>query len=107
MVLHLAQNIGKRLQRQLGAEKMQHLDKPAHMRPLAFMGQINKHINRGHGMLMPTAPIQDGYRMAQVFNADLIYGNIAVIALILDIFYFITVSHINAKIRHSRIFGST
>jgi hypothetical protein len=66
---------------------MKHLDKPAHVGPFILMGQIDIHIDGGDRILRSLTAIANGYRVSQIFDADLVNGDVAVVALILRVFH--------------------
>ncbi len=87
VLFHVFKNHRKFLQRNFRLQMMQHLDKPAHMSAFILVRQIDIHIYGGDRMLKSIATIAHRYRVPQVFDADLINRNIAVIALILCVFH--------------------
>ena len=68
---HFGQNIVKVLQIDLAVETVQNLDKAAHVSALELVGQINIHVDRGHGLLGSLFFIQNGDRVGYIFYPDL------------------------------------
>ena len=61
------------------------LDETGHVRALEVMGQFNKHIEVGNGVLFPATPVFDNNRMTDIFHPDFVNGQVPVVRTPLDI----------------------
>ena len=68
-------------------ELIEDLDKAAHVCALELMGQIDIHVDAGHGRLCAVGLIQDHDGVGQGFHPDLTDVNTTKISGTLDIFH--------------------
>ena len=64
---------------------IEHFHKPAHVRALEMMRQVDIHVDGGVDRLRAARAVQDDDRILDVFHADLFNVNIAKIFLVLNI----------------------
>ena len=65
---------------------MQNFDKAAHVSAFVLMRQIDRHVHRGNGVLGHLVAVANAKREADIFDANAINGDFAVIAFILRVF---------------------
>ena len=65
---------------------MEHLDKAAHVGAFVMMRQIHGHIDHGDGVLGGLVTIPNAERETDIFDADAVDGDAAVVTLILRVF---------------------
>lgn len=87
VLLHFVEQFGKAFERYFGFEQMEHFHEAAHVGALVFVGQVHVHVDRGHGGLAPFAAVAHGDGVAQVLDPDFVDGDVAGVALILDVFH--------------------
>jgi hypothetical protein len=63
--------------------RVEHLDEPAHVSPLKFLGQIDKHSNRCDGILDAALLVPDSNGKSQAPDSHLVDAQFAVIRLTL------------------------
>jgi hypothetical protein len=61
------------------------LDEATHVGTLELLGEIHIHVDIGYRLLAAVGAIQDGDRIADVFDTHLVDVNVAVIPGVLDI----------------------
>jgi hypothetical protein len=85
LLAHLFQNRLKSFDINLTAEVIEYFHKPAHMRALKMMRQVDIHIDGGIYRLSAANAVQHNDRVFDVFHSDLFNINIARIFLVLNI----------------------
>ena len=84
---HFLEDDMKTLQIDGPVETVKDLDKAAHMSALELMGQIDGHIDRADRTLLLVGFVEDGDRIGDVLDPDLLDIYSPVIGLALDIFH--------------------
>ena len=82
---HLFQNRLKRLDIDLSPKIVQHFHKPAHVRALEMMGQVDIHIDRGVHRLRAAFAVHHDDRVFDVFHPDLFDVDVPGIFLVLNV----------------------
>ena len=85
--LHFLEDDMKTFQVDGTVKTVQDLDKAAHMSALELMGQIDVHVEGSDRTLLLVGFVEDGDRIGDVFDPDLLDIDTPVIGLALDVFH--------------------
>ncbi len=85
VVFHITQDRIHPVNTDLTVILVEDLDKAAHVGALEVMGQINIHVDPRHRLLLFIALVEDNNRVADILDANLVDGDVAIIAGFLHI----------------------
>lgn len=86
-LLHLFKDEVEAAQVDIAVETVEDLNEAAHVGPLEVVGEVHRHVNRGHGALVMMGLVQDRNGVGDVFHSHLFDADSAVVLLALDIFH--------------------
>ena len=80
-----SQDYAELLEVHLSPVGIEDLDEAAHVGPLVVVGQIDVHVDAGHGLLGAVPLVADGDRVADVLDPHLVDLDVAVVFQALDV----------------------
>jgi hypothetical protein len=83
---HLGEHVAERIHRQFAFVEMQDFDETGHVRAFEVVRQVHVHVEVRHRVLVATRAIFHPNRVINVFDADLVDRDAAIVRSALDVF---------------------